>query len=181
MIKKEAGFTLIELIIVIAILSITMSLVGFGVGIIYDSSVDAMAGELYSDIRDIRYKQTTEFDHDYMLEIIYEDGRYGYEIIRDNTVSKKRLFRSSIVISKQTGTDVFTPYHTLPEGEHPLAFRFSRSSGKGLDVTVDGDSLATYDYNGKVCLVEISSTSSDTVNRVQVVKMNGRVDLYETN
>ncbi len=181
MMKKEAGFTLIELVIVIAILSITMSLVGFGVRIIYDSSVDAMAGELYSDLRDVRYKQTTEFDHDYMLQVIYEDGRYGYEILRDDSVAKKRLFRPSIRISKQTGVDTYTPYSTLAVSDNPLAFRFSRSTGKGLDNTVDGKALSTYNYNNQVCLVQISSARSDAVNEVQIVKMNGRVTLNEKN
>lgn len=181
MMKKEAGFTLIELVIVIAILSITMSLVGFGIHIVYDSSVDAMAGELYSDMRDIRYKQTTEFDHDYMLQIIYEDGRYGYEIIRDDKVTKKRMYRSSIVVSKQTGDARYTTFSDLNMSQNPLTFRFSRSSGKGLDTTADGDVVSTFDYNDKVCVIQISSMHSDAKSEIQVVKMNGRVDLNEAN
>ena len=167
-IRGQEGYTLIEMIIVMALLAIAISLSGFGLNTLYTNNINTYSNQLISEIKLVQTKEMASKDKDYRLTLAYDstlEQYIGTTLVRmgpTGTYStlKTIKFPKKVAIKKWDGTnyvDILPPSHTL------ISFEFDTTSGQ-VKNTANG--------NGKY---QISSTASSRVIEFEVIKQNGRV------
>ncbi len=65
-VNSERGFTLIEIIIAMAVFSTMLGIASMSIHIIYRNSIEANVQELRADLQDIQYRSMTEYNQDYL-------------------------------------------------------------------------------------------------------------------
>ncbi|PKM57875.1 MAG: hypothetical protein CVU98_03885 [Firmicutes bacterium HGW-Firmicutes-3] len=171
-IKGQEGYTLIEMIIVMALLAIAIGLSGFGLNTLYTNNINTYSNQLISEIKLVQTKEMASKDKDYRLTLAYDstiEQYIGTTLVRTGATGtystlKTIRFPKKVSIKKWDGTaykDIQPPNHTL------ISFEFDSTSGQ-VKNTANGD--------GKY---EISSTASSRVIEFEVIKQNGRVVMDE--
>lgn len=166
--KRDEGYTLIELILVIAIIAVAISMTSFGIGSLYSSNVKNFSSQVVSQIRNVQVKELASKDSDYEMAITKVGSKY-----QANTTMKADIdgdgvdeiqvihsieFPSNISIKKLVGASYFE-ISTLTPSE--VEFAFDPSSG-ALITSGNG----TY---------RMSLVDSSTTIEFEVVAQNGRV------
>lgn len=166
--KEEAGFTLLEMIIVIGLLGIAIGFTTFGLGIVYNTNVNAIGSELVSDIRLTMTKEMASKDKDFRL-VLSKVGENYYSTMSLSTdgstwsVIKTTKLSKGMVLKKDDGSGNFVEVSILPVNQR--TFTFEANSGK---VTSQG--AGRY---------ELSSTTSTRVIEIVAVRESGRVYIDE--
>ena len=62
--NNEKGFTLIEILIAMAVFSIMLGIASMSIRIIYTNSIEANVQELRADLQDVQYRSMTEYNKD---------------------------------------------------------------------------------------------------------------------
>lgn len=139
--NNESGFTLLEMIITIAIVAIVAGISGFGLNGVFNANLKNISYDTVSDMRSIRFRSVSEFDTAYQLVLTYDSAseRYGYEIQRmavgDSapSVIETKDFRSSLVIMREdsSGNWVELSDPSIDITLHPerATFCFNTSTG----------------------------------------------------
>ena len=167
--KEEAGFTLLEMIIVIGLLGVAIGFTTFGLSTVYNTNVNAMGNALVSDIRLTMTKEMAAKDKDYSLELSKSGNNYYATMYLSEDAWASRVaiktvkLSNGMILKKDNGSGSFVEVATLPV-EH-RTFTFEANSGK---VTSQG--------SGRY---ELSSTSSTRVIEIVVVRESGRVYIDE--
>ncbi|WZL80002.1 prepilin-type N-terminal cleavage/methylation domain-containing protein [Vallitaleaceae bacterium 9-2] len=187
--KSERGFTLIEIIIAIAVLSILVTIVSMSVHSVFENSVEANVGEFKSDLQDIRNRTMMEYNHSYALIFFYDviEQQYGYNIFEQDTSSgaiielKEKRWPKHFIVDKQIN-GIATRIETLSANQikQELTFRFSKELGDGVESNFDGDSISTYNSTlgtSQVIKLNIRSQNTTKAMEVSVVKLTGRVNV----
>lgn len=200
------GFTLVEIIIVIALIAVGLSFAGYGLSIVYDSSVDAMANDYLTEIRDLRYRTLTEVDSSYQMVVLYDSvkDQYGYKIEKrffDTSLDpdgynivevERKFFQSTLRI------DVYDDAQVDPNLAYIEVKEFLAAASSPEAITIRFDSatggLTTTDFNGNavefLIATQLSPGShgilhlrsngySNTVRELDFVRYTGRVTLHE--
>lgn len=187
--KSERGFTLIEIIIAIAVLSILVTIVSMSVHSVFENSVEANVDEFKSDLQDIRNRTMMEYNHSYALIFFYDviEKQYGYNIFEQDTSSgviielKEKRWPKHFIVDKQIN-GIATRIETLSANQikQELTFRFSKELGDGVESNFDGDSISTYNSTlgtSQVIKLNIRSQNTTKAMEVSVVKLTGRVNV----
>lgn len=172
---NEKGFTLIELIIVVAVLGVAISIANFGVGIVFQSNVESIAQQYQSDLRDVRSKTVSTVDN-YELRWFYDthEKKYSYQVFNTTKTSEVKMvhIRSNISIKiqeiKDDDTTVTVDLNAYAATDPILVLFFDASSGK-----VSGAGT-----NKQLNFIFETSASSD-ISTVELYTKLGRVYLNE--
>ena len=165
---SEKGFTIVEVVVAIALIGIAISLSVVSLRTIFNSSVSSYATQLSNEIRLVQSREMASSKNDYELIISYdgtediyrirtyiEAGGNPRKVLKTIDMPKAiRVAKNGVPLSDSAYNDVST-----------RSFRFSPSSG-GL--ITDGDGTYT-----------ITSTASTVTRDVVVVGFNGRVYIDE--
>jgi len=161
-IRSQEGYTLIEMIIVMALLTIAISLSGFGLNTLYTNNINTYSNQLISEIKLVQTKEMASKDKDFWLNLTYDPtleqyiGTTKLESSGTVTTLKTIKFPKKVIIKKLDGVN-YVDIQSLGT----ITFEFDATSGKSM---ANGD--GSY---------EISSTSSSRVIKFDVIKQNGRV------
>lgn len=74
--NKEQGYTLLELIITIGLISIAIGLSSFGLNVIYTSNVGSYASQVTNDIKLVQTKEMASNGKDYRLILDHDGSKY---------------------------------------------------------------------------------------------------------
>jgi prepilin-type N-terminal cleavage/methylation domain-containing protein len=176
---NEKGFTLIEIIVVITLIALVAGLSGFGVNILFQANVASMGNEIYHDLRDIRFRATSEFDTEYQLIFTYDTAteRYGYKVQKrftdysggtalvKDTIVKEVSYGPTLSIEQYSHDSlswVSLKDPSLDIGTHPenVTFKFLQTTGG-----IDSQSISSTTTNG------LASNSTKTVGIYRVVSL----------
>lgn len=111
--SNQKGFTLVEVLITIAIIAISIGLSTFGLQIVYDSRTEGAAKNFESDLKTIRLNSITYTDRKYYLQWKYDASTgYSYEIVDfnnptspDNSIKTVQIHKKiDIQVIKNSGT-----------------------------------------------------------------------------
>ncbi|MDF1617025.1 pilus assembly FimT family protein [Petrocella sp. FN5] len=171
-IKRQDGYTLIEMIIVMALLAIAIGLSGFGLNTLYTNNINTYSNQLISEIKLVQTKEMASKDKDYRLTLTYDstlEQYIGRTLVRVGTTGTYSTLKTiklpkKVAIKKWDGTDyvdIQPPNYSL------ISFEFDSTSGQ-VKNTANGDGR-----------YEISSTASSRVIEFEVIKQNGRVVMNE--
>lgn len=166
--NDDSGFTILEMIVVIALIGIVLGLTGFGLSSIYNSSVTSNVNTLMNEIRLLSSREQASSKNDYELILSYDTAEKAYiartYIEMDGApreITKTMTFPKSIIIEK----DGLALSDATFNDVNTRSFRFSPSSGGLL---TEGAGVYT-----------IKSTASSITKDMVVVAFNGRVYLDE--
>jgi len=153
MIDNKNGFTLIEVIIVIALLGIAITMTSLGIKILFNSNVNSYGQQFYTDLRDMREKTITSIDSKCELEWDSNGYTITYNYNNPSKSTTKRVDLPSNIIVSKDGSNV-----------NSVTIEFDKASGKLID------GAGTYKF---------SSSSSDNEILITVVKETGSVFIDE--
>jgi prepilin-type N-terminal cleavage/methylation domain-containing protein len=182
-VNSERGFTLIEIIIALAVFSTMLGIASMSIHIIYRNSIEANVQELRADLQDVQYRSMTEYDQDYQLKFTYDaiNQEYGYvietKINGSEYVTKTKVFPKHFIFEVNNGGWTAFPISTN-NLEEKFTYRFSYELGEGLDTDFDGDSLITYATNG-TSKIRVRSNNTNKEMELTVVQLTGRVIVDE--
>jgi len=194
--QKSEGFTLIEIIVSIAIIAVAVGLAGFGLNVLFSANVDAMGNDIYHEFRDMKFRTLNEFDTDYQLVLTYDSTRkrYGYEVhkrftdtsvspsVVSNSVVKEVSYRPTLLIERwddDSGSwiELNDPSIDLTVTSENVTFPFDHSTGGIKATTLSGATTNSLVSNATetVGIYRIVSTRSNDKHVLTIVKLTGRV------
>ncbi len=171
---NNKAFSLIELIVVIAILSVLAGVSAIGIGLVSGKPAESCANKLVSAIQSNRITAMGKMDA--RLEI-YEDGNgiWIREVITEvgepDKVTTVRIGDKGVRLEFQITGDAADFWRPIGDAGHPLILHFNRSSGAFQDLSLMGAS-----YEGKYC-VAIRSSKARTVKRISLTYLTGKIAL----
>lgn len=169
--KRESGYTLIEMIITIGLISIAIGLSSFGLSVIYNSNVSAYASRIVSDIKLVQTKEMASNDLDYRMFLSHDGTHYTVDVQVKQPAGVWTDFKNyelprAMVLSKYSLGSPVPIDDPVFDTDADLTFEFDVSSGKLLN----GSGFGRY---------QISASSSDRIIEFVVIEQNGRVYIDE--
>lgn len=129
--KKNDGFSLIELIIVVAIMAVLMTMVALSIGYINSTNTKAMTNELISALDDAKLISMMKESGAGDITFFYEDGKVYYQI-----GSNEKKVLTSTKIDLEYRVEGAADY-TKIDASHSLILQFNKSSGAVKNATQD--------------------------------------------
>ena len=170
MIRRQDGYTLLEMIIVMALLAIAIGLSGFGLNTLYTNNINTYSNQLISEIKLVQTKEMASKDKDYKLTLAYDS-------------SLEQYIATTLVRLEASGT-----YSTLKTIKFPKKVTIKKLDGANY-VDIQSLGTITFEFDGTSGQVksiangdgryEISSTTSSRVIKFDVILQNGRVVMNE--
>jgi prepilin-type N-terminal cleavage/methylation domain-containing protein len=166
--KKDAGFSLIELVVVVAILAVMTT--GVMVSVYTSASYNAkqVAQEIDSALTECRVQALSKTDA--WMQIAYDDSLKKYVIktsyATDQVLSGSNRVTISYTKPNDDGSDVETVELT---GSNTLTLKYNRSSGAFLPIVEDG---------AKYCSSILISSGSKTCE-ITLSQLTGRHTLRQ--
>lgn len=166
--KKNAGVTLIELIVVILIMGILTSGATISLARMHDSDVDGAAGKLVSILTQARSQSVTKSQNSIWFELKCDsDGctAYIYQGDKSNpssaaAVDSEKICGSSVSIKYTTEDSLGNRAETTLASGNSIQFNFAKPTGKISEDYTDIKICGTKDINIIViketgrCLIE---------------------------
>lgn len=172
---NTSGYSLIELIVTIGLISVAIGFTTFGLSVIYNNNVNVYASRIVSDIKLVQTKEMASNDLDYRLMLGHDGNKYTVEIeVKESseiwsaasTTFKEYDLPRVMVLEKYTGAAFVAIDDVIFDVEGDLTFEFDVSSGKILNDSGAGR-------------YRLTSTSSDKVIEFVATEQNGRVYIDE--
>lgn len=157
------GFSLVEVLLVIFILSIVVTFVSYSISLIYSRDAEKCAKMINSALETTRMSSLAQ-EGKFFLSIDGEHHLLKIESSETGIVSQEKLpERVDISVIAQGSTDF--------SGDNAI-IEFDKATGKVKDVTIDGLSIGADTYN----TVMISAITNGTGKKVSVmmIKMTGK-------
>ncbi len=169
--RDNRGLSMVEIIIILALIAVLAGAVGLGIGMVSGRAADECAGKLRSAIRNSRITTMGKGAGEVRL-YIYEaaDGRFMIrQVIGAAEPQTTPIGDKGVTVEFKITGD--TTYRPLGDESHPLIIGFDRSSGafKMLDA-MGGD------YIGKYC-VEIKVSKGDRTKTLELFSLTGKVTM----
>jgi len=174
LIKSESGYSLLEMIITIALIAIAISTTTFGLSVIFSNNVNSYANEMANQFRLVQTREMAKSKNDYLITIKYDSGDSRYEIITSasfdggpwkdiHTIKLPKVYTikkdGSVLGTSDTQYLIFNPSSGAIEVAAPPIVPAGAVNAAG-----------TY---------TLSSTSSDLTRDIVVLRINGRVYVNE--
>lgn len=159
--KDNRGMSLVEIIIVIAILSTLTALVTMGLSSIFEKPAEECARKLTSTLQSAR--TTTMGKRDTFVSIYKDDDDniMVQETVNGTAKPAVKVGESSLVVTYTMGG---SDGHALGGASSPLVIKFDRSNGSLVDKAAGCSQI------------KVSSRSGETIHYVDISYMTGRVE-----
>ncbi len=169
--KNNLGMSLVEIIIVIAILAVIAGSIGLGIGLITGKPAEKCAKKLNAIMQNNR--MTTMGKLSARLEI-YIDAE-GYICVNEyvetagegEKVTTTRIGEKGVLLRYKISGE--PDFRDLNAAMPPLIISFNRSSGAFHDLSAMGPT-----YAGKYC-IEIEISKGDTVKLLKLSYLTGKI------
>lgn len=175
--KDNRGLSMVEMIIVVAIVSVVAGAVFLGIGFVTGKPAEKCANKLLSLMQ--RNRITTMGKLEARLEIyMEEEGGNRYlcvkEVIQTDgeagpKVTTTRIGEAGVEVTYRISGE--TTYQTLGGESSPLIISYDRSSGAFKDLSLMGSSLA-----GRYC-EEIKIEKANKIKILKLVARTGKITM----
>jgi prepilin-type N-terminal cleavage/methylation domain-containing protein len=157
------GFTLIELIVVVGIISIMTAIITYSVNVVFKSDVQSSAKQLQSDLRNIRFNTMATSNCKFRLKLNYNSttNNYYYEVCKDANIIRKVEFKTNVSIKKDSIENELKDTDMLP-----IDFIFNEGDGSFVGENNSG-------------IFEFWASNSVVPVTLDIVKETGRIYINE--
>lgn len=164
--KKQPGFSLMELIIVIAIMAIMASGVALSIGLLRSSDAKKLASEINSSLTTLRSENMAKSDLSYMHIYYYEDDYY-IQMSKDPVPvvdgSGRNIGNGSLSVVFKGESDI-----TLgPDNTETLTFCINKKDGSFMKKVNDTELKTTSE-------ILVTSSNTSTTHHIKLVRDTGR-------
>ncbi len=172
--NSNKGFSLIELIVVIAVMVVVTGFIVYGVSVLSSGDANKASKTIYNQLTSTQ-RSTLSMSGKWSLEIINNSGTNTLNIYRDdgtgNQLQTSEKLGSRIELSYNTKNDEASAQQ-LGNGDR-LIVTFERSTGKILDVTKNGSSI--YDSGKTDLYIMANGRGSSSNYTVKVIYATGKI------
>lgn len=172
--NSNKGFSLIELIVVIAVMVVVTGFIVYGVSVLSSGDANKASKTIYNQLTSTQ-RSTLSMSGKWSLEIINNSGTNTLNIYRDdgtgNQLQTSEKLGSRIELSYNTKNDEASAQQ-LGNGDR-LIVTFERSTGKILDVTKNGSSI--YDSGKTDLYIMAKGRGSSSNYTVKVIYATGKI------
>lgn len=171
---NNKAFSLIELIVVIAIMAVLAGVSALGIGLVTGKPAESCANKLVTAVQSNRMTAMGKLDAH--IEI-YENatGIWVKEVVAEvgepDRVTTTRIGDRGVKVEYRITGDAEGSWRPLGDESNPLILRFDRSSGAFHDLSLMGTS-----YEGKYCLA-IRCSKAHTVMNIKLTYLTGKIAL----
>lgn len=186
----KQGFTFIEIIIALAVISILIGIASLSIHSVFDNSIEANVYELQADLLDARNRTMMEYAYAYGV-CFYDmtQEQYGYHVMALDRATgdlhpiKEKRFPKHFILEKEIN-ETWTVVETLSPDriKEELTFRFSSELGEGLENDFDNMTIDTFNSalgTNAVGRIRFRSQNTSKTMQVTVVRLTGRVNVNE--
>lgn len=159
--KKENGFTLIEVIVVIAIMAILISVTGLSIKFAYSKDCESAAKSIDSQLANLRSMTMNQIGN-FKIRLTTLDDENRLDLYKDSVVIDTVELGKRVQIS-------FLPDEVLHDADW-VEIEFSKSNGKVLAITYSNGALTTLPA---VFSFHIGNSSGKNKN-VELVTLTGK-------
>lgn len=164
--SNEFGYTLIEIIITIGLISIAIGLTTFGLSTVYRSNVNSYSSQIINEIKKIQTQEMASSKNDYEVIISHNGTNYVVTTYVSFDGNPKTTFKTIelpiyVSIHKKIGADFVDLYTISDIDKSQRTFSFNSSSGK---LTSDGEGI-----------YRVILETDGSFKEFQVIKQNGKV------
>ena len=157
--KSKKGFTLVELLVVVAIIGVLAGVVGLSISTIGASSAQKAASQLNSYISMVRTKCISRAGAPY-ARIYLDEGVVCCEYFEDGiSVEREEITDKGLSIRWSYGDEEDMELGNL--AENGLKLSFARSTGALKEPTPDGELIFTISGGGKTYTVTVVAVTGN--------------------
>ncbi len=161
--RKNGGYTLVELVVVIAILSVLIGLIGYNISVVWSFNARECSKKITTDIQSLKVttlSKSATFGDTYMK--VYYDGK---------NVMRKFHYKDGSEEEEQIGKRVKVYY-----GDGTALTEIGTEGGGELTITFDRSSGAIKDSSGAVSGVKKIVVESGKTYTIDVTPQTGKVN-----
>lgn len=167
--RDNRGLSLVELIIVIAIIAVLGGTIVYGVGMISGKPAEVCANKLASALQNDRVTAMGKMDA--RLELYTKDGGIWIKEADGSKTTAVQIGDAGVELQYRITGDAEDVYRNLGDEAHPLILSFDRSTGAFHDLSEMDASLA-----GKYCL-EIKCSKAHKIKRLMLSWLTGKISV----
>lgn len=160
---NNKGFTLVELIVVMAIMVVLVGGALIGIGIISSGNAKKATKTLEASLNNLRIN-TMSMQGDWKLKVYMDGSQYKADIIKTIT-NEDKTTSSTVVSSEKLGSRISIKFidgaETVVDKDESIYVTFKEGSGKVGDVTAGNDSGST-SIKGSESLLGLFKLQSDS-------------------
>ena len=168
--KKNRGFSYIELLVVVAIIGIAISLVSLSISTIFSLNAKKCAKNIASLLSECKVDAMSRAGDTYLVLYKDSDGVIAEYYISDNLVSEETIGKSSLSLS-YTDTNGLT--HTDITAADPICISFLRDTGAFMDIA-ESQTLYGGSGTGEGVYYDEITVSSGRIYSIDLVPSTGR-------
>lgn len=163
------GFSLVELVIVIAIVAILTGGIALGVGMLFSADTKKLANQINSGFTELR-SENMAMDKGIYMHLYWYDGDYYLEMTENATPSmngsgSKLGCGAATVTLDKGGSNKVT---LAPNSTNAMSFCMRKKDGAFLPDDINGTKLEATSE------IEVTSSSSSSVRKIILVRDTGR-------
>lgn len=165
--KDNRGVTLVELIIVMAILAVLAGTVGLGIGLISGKPADKCASKMRTVMQNNRVTTMGKLNASLQFYVDADGSVWALETIEGSPATPVLVGEKSVSVQYTVSGDA--THYPLGDATNPLIISFNRSSGAFNDLSAMG-------LTGKYC-DSIVITKGSTVKTLKLSYLTGKISL----
>lgn len=166
--KDNRGFSLVELIIVLAIMATLTGAVFIGIGMVSGKPAEECASKIFSSLQGNRTTAMGKYSASVSF-YVGTDGIYVMETINGTAGAPVKIGDAGVTVQYRVTGDGENAWRNLGNDSAPLIISYNRSTGAFNDLEAIG-------LDNKYCL-EIKCSKANTERTITLYHLTGKVSM----
>lgn len=168
--KDNRGLSLVELVIVIAIMTVLTGVISMGIGIAVSKPADECASKLKAALQNARVTSMGKLDTTISVYTKDEKIYLMQKVVSESGTNSTETLIGAKGVEVKYKISGESSYRDLGDSSHPLVLSFNRSSGAFKDLSAMGFATKTY-------CVEIQVSKGNKTKLLKLSSLTGKIQM----